>query len=126
MTRVCLEKKKNLWFHTIADCTCVITIYSFSTESNLLHVELSRMNYSTGPELHVRQSSRSIQHSYHFVLSPKNSLLICPNFKVNLRQAFQEERSLAATELVQKYILSKSPSWFIALGYTLTISYFFA
>ena len=60
-----------------------------------------------GPELQVRsrmvlvgQSShtaRSMEHSHHFILSPRCSLWICPNFKVCLRQEFKKNE---ATELI--------------------------
>ena len=75
-----------------------------------------------GVELEVRSrtvldrqsthSARSIEHSHHSIWSPRCSLLICPSFKVSLRHALQD----GATELVvvNKYLLSESPSWFIA------------
>lgn len=95
-----------LRFHTILCPVCMIlmTLYTkFSTESNLLHVELCGMNFL--PVL-VVQTSKSeaeqyLSSSLHTQLEVWNtaivsflvqdvSLLICPKFKVSLRLEFKK------------------------------------
>ena len=87
----------------------------FSTESNLLHVELSGTNFS---KFLVIQNSKSEAEQYMYLSSSLHtqlevwntaiasflvqdvSLLICPNFKVGLRLEFKKNELIVVTKVL--------------------------
>ena len=87
-----------------------------------------------GPELQVRSravldkqpthSARSMEHSHRSILSPRCSLLICPNFKASLRHALQEEW-IHGTGCGEKSTYSLSLLVGLQLGQTLIYSLVF-
>ena len=118
-------------FHAIAHCACVmmsctILLSIFSTESNLFHVEPSRMNFL---QFLVVQNSKSEAERYltgslHSQLEVWNTAIVLLESKMFITDLpkFPSQPQTLASRIwshrtgcgEKKYLLSKSPSWFIA------------